>query len=134
MEIYLLVLLIVIIVSFVTGIFLSIYNKIIMKKHIKESKIETIMSKTIRIDSVDNLGYLIGTNKNKSEEVKIEAKQQIVNEPPIPIPVVKIDSLGREENINNAPVIQPIRTVAAAELRIEPVNQVVGQNVNVNVT
>ena len=58
MEIYLLVLLIVIIVSFVTGIFLSIYNKIIMKKHIKESKIETIMSKTIRIDSVDNLGYL----------------------------------------------------------------------------
>ncbi len=134
MEIYLLVLLIVIIVSFVTGIFLSIYNKIIMKKHIKESKIETIMSKTIRIDSVDNLGYLIGTNKNKSEEVKIEAKQQIVNEPPIPIPVVKIDSLGREENINNAPVIQPIKTVAAAELKIEPVNQVVGQNVNVNVT
>ena len=56
MEIYLLVLLIVIIVSFVTGIFLSIYNKIIMKKHIKESNIEAIMSKTIRIDSVDNLG------------------------------------------------------------------------------
>lgn len=134
MEIYLLVLLIVIIVSFVTGVFLSIYNKIIMKKHIKESKIEAIMSKTIRIDSVDNLGYLIGTNKNKSEEVKIEAKQQIVNEPPIPIPVVKIDSLGKEENINKVPVIQPIRTVTAAELRIEPVNQVVGQNVNVNVT
>ena len=134
MEIYLLVLLIVIIVSFVTGIFLSIYNKIVMKKHIKESNIEAIMSKTIRIDSVNNLGYLIGPNKNKQAEVKIEAKQQVINEPPIPIPVVKIESLDKDEIISNVPVIQPIRTVTAAELKIEPVNQVVGQNVNVNVT
>ena len=134
MEIYLLVLLIVIIVSFVTGVFLSIYNKIVMKKHIKESNVEAIMSKTIRIDSVDNLGSLIGPYKNKGVEVKIETQNQVVNEPPIPIPIVNIDSLGKEENLNNIPVIQPIRTVTAAELRIEPVNSVVSQNVNVNVT
>lgn len=135
MEIYLLVLLIVIIISFVTGIFLSIYNKIVIKKHIKESNIDEIMSKTIRIDSVDNLGHLIGPIQNKSVDIKIvEDQNKVVNDPPIPIPIVKIESLGNDENISNIPVIQPIRTVATTEINIEPANKTVNQNVNVNVT
>ena len=57
MEIYLTVLLFVIIVSFITGSIIYIYNNVVLKKHVKNYSYDQVMNKTIRLDALDNFGF-----------------------------------------------------------------------------
>ncbi len=99
MEIYLLVLFVVIIISFVTGIFLTIYDKINLHNHIKNYNYEPSLSRTLRIDALDSFGVMLSNNKNSSVEISLEPVQKVDNKPPIPMPVVET------ENKNEGPEI-----------------------------
>ena len=94
MEIYLLVMFFVIVISFVTGTILSIYNNIYLKNHIKNRNQEAVLNKTIRLDALDSFCFLLNNNQNRSVEISLEPvkkDENIVNNPPIPMPVVNID-------------------------------------------
>ena len=91
MEIYLLVLFVVIIISFVTGIFLTIYDKINLRNHIKNYNYEASLSRTLRIDALDSFGLMLTNNKNSSVEISLEPVQNVENKPPIPMPVVEAE-------------------------------------------
>ena len=92
MEIYLLVLFFVIVISFITGLILFIYNTIILKRRVKNYDNNVNLSKTIRLDAISNFGFLLNSNRNKSFEINIEpVNNTVVNNPPVPIPVINED-------------------------------------------
>ncbi len=99
MEIYLTVLLFVIIVSFITGSIIYIYNNVVLKKHVKNYSYDQVMNKTIRLDALDNFGFLLNNNHNKSVEINLEpVNTPVVNNPPVPIPIVCEDNPEKDLN------------------------------------
>jgi hypothetical protein len=100
MEIYLLVLFFVIVISFITGSILYIYNNVVLKRHVKNYDYSNVLNKTIRLDALDNFGFLLNSNHNKSVEINLEpVSKPIENNPPVPIPVVCEDKLEKDLEI-----------------------------------
>lgn len=99
MEIYLFVLFFVIVVSFITGSILYVYNNIVLKNHVKNYNYDNVLNKTIRLDALDNLGFILNNNHNKSVEINLEpVMNKPVNNPPIPIPIVCEDNPEKDLN------------------------------------
>ena len=100
MEIYLLVLFCVIVISFITGSILFIYNNIVLKNHVKNYDYNQVLNKTIRLDALDNFGFILNNNHNKSVEISLEpVNSKPVNNPPVPIPIIQEDS--QEKDLTN---------------------------------
>lgn len=97
MEIYLLVLFCVIVISFITGSILFIYNNIVLKNHVKNYDYNQVLNKTIRLDALDNFGFILNNNHNKSVEISLEpVNSKPVNNPPVPIPIIQEDSQEKD--------------------------------------
>jgi len=100
MEIYLLVLFFVIVISFITGSIIYIYNNIVLKKHIKNYDYNNVLSKTIRLDALDSFGFLLNSNHNRSVEINFEpVAPKPVNNPPVPIPIIQEDHIEEDNEV-----------------------------------
>lgn len=101
MEIYLLVLFFVIVISFITGLILYIYNNIVLKNHVKNYNANDVLNKTIRLDAINNFGFLIKSNHNKSVEINFEPviEEAKTNNPPVPMPIISEDKNEQDMEI-----------------------------------
>ena len=101
MELYLIVLFFVIVISFITGFILYIYNNIVLKYHVKKVNDNVNMGKTIRLDAINNFGFLLNANHNQSVEINFEPviSKKNDNNPPIPMPIINEDSIEQDFDV-----------------------------------